>query len=57
VFEHDGLFGIMACISVKGARGGAGSRRGCTEITDGLHTGACFNINFNDNIFAGLKEQ
>jgi outer membrane protein W len=55
VFEPYGLFGIGAYISDLELHGNTGNFSGSTEITYGLHAGAGFNINFSNNVFAGLE--
>lgn len=55
IFEPYGLFGIGAYITDLDVSGNTGDFRGSTEITYGLHAGAGFNINFSNNIFAGLE--
>jgi len=55
IFEPYGLFGIGAYITDLDVSGNTGDFRGSTEITYGLHAGAGFNINFSNNMFAGLE--
>jgi outer membrane protein W len=55
IFEPYGLFGIGAYITDMKVSDNTGSLRGSTEVTYGLHAGAGFNINFSNNIFAGLE--
>jgi outer membrane protein W len=54
-FEPYGLFGIGAYITDLTVSGNTGNLRGSTKVTYGLHTGAGFNINFSNNMFAGLE--
>jgi outer membrane protein W len=54
-FEPYGLFGIGAYITDLELQGNTGSFQGSTEITYGLHAGAGVNINFSDQVFAGVE--
>ena len=55
LFEPYGLAGIGAYITDLEADGNTGNFRGSTEVTYGLHIGAGFNINFQNNLYAGLE--
>ncbi len=55
MFEPYGLAGIGAYITDLDVNGTTGNFRGTTKITYGLHAGVGFNINFANNVFAGLE--
>jgi outer membrane protein W len=55
IFEPYGLFGIGAYFTDLKVSDNTGSLRGSSEVTYGLHAGAGFNINFSQNIFAGVE--
>lgn len=55
MFEPYGLAGIGAYISDLNVHNNTGTLRGSTEITYGFHAGAGFNINFHNNMFAGVE--
>ena len=55
IFEPYGLAGIGAYITDLEVDGTTDNFNGSTEVTYGFHAGAGFNINFTENIFAGLE--
>lgn len=55
IFEPYGLFGIGAYITDLDVDGNAGNFNGSTEITYGLHAGAGFNIDIQENMFLGVE--
>lgn len=54
-FEPYGLFGIGAYFTDLDVSGNTGNFSGSTEITYGLHAGGGVNLNFGNEMFAGLE--
>ena len=55
MFEPYGLAGIGAYITDLKTDGNISNFQGSTEVTYGFHAGAGFNINFKNNLYAGLE--
>ncbi len=55
IFEPYGLAGIGAYFTDLDVNGTTDNFHGSTKVTYGLHAGAGFNINFANNVFAGLE--
>lgn len=55
MFEPYGLFGIGAYFTDLEVSGNTGTFDGSSEITYGLHAGCGVNLNFSDEMFAGLE--
>jgi len=55
VFEPYGLFGIGAYFTDLDVSGNTGNFSGSSEITYGLHAGGGVNLNFGNEMFAGLE--
>lgn len=55
IFEPYGLAGIGAYITDLDVDINNGTSHSSTEVTYGFHAGAGFNINFTNNMFAGLE--
>jgi opacity protein-like surface antigen len=54
-FEPYGLLGIGAYISDLDVSGDSSDFRGSSDVTYGLHAGAGFNLNLQNNMFVGLE--